>query len=229
MQPWTIEEKAEMFDKLAMHFYRQNFGTFSKGDTELLMFNFLLENEIRSHSDGAVLNYNAVSDYKLSKILGITQQKVRNLKIKKQLIYPIEFDWKHSLAGLIENARYDKETKKIILSIPDPNLLIEIQNFIEERGGYFTIQSNNKLLQLRIEYFLELTVLVDDSEKAKKKIIKRIKNEIQRSEKHENDFDEKSIGRSLIDIGVFFQIYLQLQAKVMQSQKLYLYFSIFDK
>ncbi len=202
MASWTIEEKAEMFDILAEHFYCQNFGSFSKSDIELLMFHFLLEKEIKTNTNGAVLNYYAVSDYKLSKILGITQQKIKNLKIRKQLIYPIKFDWKSSLASLIENARYDKESSKIIIPIPDPNLLIEIQNFIEEQGGYFTIQSNGKLLQLRIEYFLELAVLVDDSDQAKKKIIKRIKKEIRQSEKHESDFDESNIGKSLLDIGV---------------------------
>jgi len=202
MKVWTTEEKAEMFDELAKRFYNQNFGTFSKSDIELLMFHFLLEREIRNNTNGSVLNYYEVSDYKLSKILGITQQKIKNLKIRKQLIYPIQFDWKSSLAGLIQNARYDKESSKMVLSIPDPNLLIEIQNFIEEQGGYFTIQSNGKLLQLRIEYFLELAVLVEDSDQAKKKIIKRIKKEIRQAEKHECDFDESSIGKSLLDIGV---------------------------
>ena len=80
MASWTIEEKAEMFDILAAHFYCQNFGSFSKSDIELLMFHFLLEKEIKTNTNGAVLNYYAVSDYKLSKILGITQQKIKNLK-----------------------------------------------------------------------------------------------------------------------------------------------------
>ena len=90
---WTIHEKAKMFDEITAHYYNHNFGSFSKSDIDLLMFKFFLEKEIENNVNGDnLLDYNSVSDYEISKKLGITQQRVRTLKIKKQLIYPTEYN-----------------------------------------------------------------------------------------------------------------------------------------
>ncbi len=202
MDDWTIEEKAAMFDEIASHYYNKNYGTFSKADMDLLMFSFFLDREIKKHAyEDGHLDYNSVSDYLISKELCITQQRVKALKVKKQLLYPIEYDWKISFAALLQNARYEKDSQKIIMSIPDPNLLIEIQNFVEEKGGYISTQFNSKILQIRIEYFIELVALVSDEE-SKKKIIKSIKEQIKKTDKNESIFDEKNIGKSLIDLAV---------------------------
>ena len=87
---FTEKEKCEMFDKIAEKFYNSNFGQTSKADFELLMFNFYIRKIISDNmnSDGTI-DYNKCSDYKISKGLGITQQKVRNLKVKNQLITKI--------------------------------------------------------------------------------------------------------------------------------------------
>ena len=200
---WTIHEKAKMFDEITEHYYNRNFGSFSKSDMDLLMFKFFLEKGIGNNVNGDnLLDYNSVSDYEISKKLGITQQRVRTLKIKKQLIYPTEYDWQKSLATLLKNARFDKESQKVILSIPDPNLLIEIQNYVEKHGGYVATQFNRKLLQIRIEYFIELAVLVHENEHTKKEIIKLLKKHIKDSNKNETVFDENNIGKSLLDAGV---------------------------
>lgn len=200
---WTVEQKAKMFDEIAKHYYQRNFGSFSKSDIDLLMFHFFLEKEINKNTNNnGLLNYNSVSDYKISKELGITQQRVKSLKIKKQLIYPIEYSWQESLAALLKNARFDRETQKIILTIPDPNLLIEIQNYVEEQGGYIATQFNSKLLQIRVEYFIELVILVEGSVTSKNKIIKALKESIAESNKNESIFDEKNIGKSLLEAGV---------------------------
>lgn len=199
---WTLEEKAEMFEKIASHYYNSNFGTFSKTDMDLLMFSFFLDKELKEHTDeNGILDYNSVSDYSISKKLCITQQRVKSLKVKKQLVYPIEYDWQKAFLSLLKKARYDSNTQKIIISIPDPNLLIEIQNYIEEKGGYILKQTNSKLLQMRVEYYIELVVLVSDEE-SRKKIISEIKKQIKNDNKSESLFDEKNIGKSLIDLGV---------------------------
>lgn len=106
---FTKEEKVKLFDKIADRFYNANFGQMSKSDIELLMFNFYIEKMVSDSKrpDGTV-DYRKCSDYKISKDLGITQQKVRNLKVKNQLIHPIQYDWRRALARLTENARYDK-------------------------------------------------------------------------------------------------------------------------
>lgn len=196
------EEKAKMFDKIAELFYNKNFGQASKTDIETLMFHFYIKKLIESNAnkDGTI-DYNSYSDYKISRQLGITQQRVRGLKIKSHLLHPIKFDWEKSLATLTHNARYDNKTERITLSIPDPNLFIEIQNYLEENGDYIEKQLNGKLLQIRAEYYIEL-ILHLEPEKTKNEIVKQIKKKIKESNKEISKFDDRRIGKSLIDLAV---------------------------
>ena len=70
--------------------------------------------------------------------------------------------------------------------------MLEIKNFIEDNGGYVESQLNGKILQIRIEYFLDLAIEEDKDKKAIKEALKQIKRE------HEKD----SIGKTLIDNGI---------------------------
>ena len=195
---FTDEEKVEMFEEISDCFYNANFGKTSKSDIELMMFGFYIKKMIaeNQNEDGTV-DYNKCSDYKISKELGITQQRVRNLKIKNQLINPIDFEWEKSFAHLIKNARYSD--KKVILSIPDPNLYLEIQNFIEENGAYVEKQLNSKILQIRVEYFIDLIVSVEPEE-SRKNIIDKLKKHFKESQQENRLFDEKNIGKTLADV-----------------------------
>ncbi len=199
---FTENEKAELFDQIAACFYNANFGRMSKADMELMMFRFYIEKLIRSNcNEDGTIDYNKCSDYKISQELGITQQRVRNLKVKNQLANPIEYDWKKALAKLTENARYDKDTHKVMLNIPDPNLYLEIRNFIEERGAYVETQLNPRLLQIRAEYYIAIVIELEP-EKSKKKIINVLKRRFANVEKTNVIFDECNIGKTLLDYGV---------------------------
>lgn len=204
MEPvkFTPEEKIKYFDQIAARYYERNFGQVSKADMELLMFHFYLEKMIENccAEDGTV-DYNQCSDFKISKELGITQQRVRNLKVKKQLAFPVEFDWKISLARLTKNARFDPDTHKVTLSIPDPNLYLEIQNFIEEQGAYIEKQLNGKVLQLRAEYYIDL-ILMMEPEKRREDIIKELRSVFAKEGKDQAKLEGKSIGKSLLDATV---------------------------
>lgn len=196
---FTEKEKIECFDKIASHFYNANFGQLSKSDMELMMFAIYINKMISTYqnADGTI-DYNKCSDYKMSKDLGITQQRVRNLKVKNQLRNPVVYDWKCALAGLIKNARYDETTRKITLNILDPNLYLEIQNFLEEHGAYIEIQLNSKILQMRVEYFLELCIILE-SEDNRKHIIKELRNEFKKNQKDNSVFDEKHVGKTVLN------------------------------
>ena len=194
---FSDSEKIDMFDKISKCFYEANFGRTSKADIELMMFDFYIRKMINdSMESDNTINYNKCSDYKISKDLGITQQRVRNLKVKNQLIHPIEFKWEDAFAKLISNAKY--ENPKVIINIPDPNLFYEIQNFLEEQGSYIDKQLNSKLLVIRIEYFIDLMVALEP-EKDRKQLKKAIKKAYKEQVKDEKVFDEKNIGKSLID------------------------------
>lgn len=158
-------------DKISKHYFEQNFGSFSKSDMDLLMFHFYLDELIEQNSDkNGVVNYSAISDFKIAKELGITPQRVRNLKIKTQLVYPnSKFEWKKSLENLLmDEKRIFIEGNYIKINIPDPNLYLEIQDNIEDFGGFIDIQLNSKLLSIRKECFIELIKIICDESEAKK-------------------------------------------------------------
>ncbi len=196
---FSQDEKAEMFDEIASHYYGKNFGCFSKADMDLLMFHYYVNKQIdiATNSSGEI-DFAKCSDYAISRKLGITQQRVKNLKIKDQLVYPDEKykDWQTMFSKLIKNARIDDN--KIIISIPDPNLYLEIENYIEESGKYIEKQFNHKLMIMRIEAFIELC-LISESEETKKQIVKKLKKQFKESNIDEKKFDEKNIGKTILE------------------------------
>lgn len=214
---FTNKEKVEMFDEIAKKFYNHNFGTFSKSEMELMMFNFYIKKIVSTNvgSDNT-LNYNHSSDYYISKDLGITQQKVNNLKIKNQLVNPIEFDWKKSFLKLVGNARFDNKSGKVLINIPDPNLYIEIKHYLENHGGYIETQLNRNLLKIRVEYFIQLLVEIEP-EKERNIIIKEIKKYIKKENKDENIFSKDNIAKSLLDLTVNGANIFNIILGIMQS------------
>lgn len=196
---FTPEEKISLFDTISAQYYDRNFGQCSKADMELLMFRFYIEKLIKSNcAEDGTIDYSKCSDYLISKELGISQQRVRNLKVKNQLINPIEYDWKAALAKLTRHARFDPVTHRVTLHIPDPNLFLEIQNFFEEQGSCIERQLNSKVLQIRAEYYIDL-ILSLEPEKARKAVITELKKAFKETSKEQSVFDEKNIGRTLVE------------------------------
>lgn len=193
--------KADAFDKIAEMFYNRNYGTAGKADIELLMFSFYLDASIEKYKDqDGVLDYVKASDYEIAKQLGIKQNQVRNLKVKKQARYPVEYDWKKSLKSIEKNIRYDG--KKIIIPISDPNLMIEIKNFIAEKGGYIEFESGTDQIRMRIEYYLTL-MYENFDETEKKKFLKKLKKEFGDKNINEGDLeqmDKKEIVNYILSI-----------------------------
>lgn len=140
-----------MFDVIAEQFYAGNFGRMSKADFETLMFSIYIEQILTINGDE---NFSKYSDYTLAKDLGITQSKISNLKIRKQLQYPYSYNWQESFARISNRARYEKG--KVKIQIPDINLYYEIKNAIEENGGFIEISLTKGLLVVPLEYFLDL-------------------------------------------------------------------------
>lgn len=215
-----MKEKVELFDKIATQFYEANFGQLSKADMELMMFQIYYEKLVKqSRFEDGTIDYCKCSDYKISHELGITQQRVRNLKVRNQLRNPIEYKWQAALARLTDNARYDRRSGKVIINIPDPNLFLEIQNFIEEQGAFVEKQLNSKILQIRAEYYIALIISMEP-EKSRKEIVKLLKKQFKISGKDEEAFDEKNIGKSLIDLAVDISTIASEMAKVLSPQNL---------
>lgn len=164
----NAQDKAEAFDKLAEKYYYSNFGTASKADIDALMFSIYLEKIMDREPE----DFAAYSDYTLSKQLGITQSRISNLKVKKELLYPYDkFEWKNTLLSASKNAIV--ENGRIKFFIPDRNVYLEVRNAVESRGGFIDVTLSRNLLVIRTEYFLDLLLAIsDDSER------KRIYNDI---------------------------------------------------
>lgn len=177
------EKKAKAFDQIAEMFYNRNFSSASKAEIELQMFSIYMDATIDlcRNNNGNTIDYNACSDYAMGKELGIPQERIRTLKVKKQARYPEEFDWKQSLLSIKDSIRYEKEKKKIIIPTRDPNLYNEIRNFIESKGGYIEIQHSSNFIQIRPEYYFMLMyedLDVEDKKRCRKELVKQLqKNE----------------------------------------------------
>ena len=164
--------KAAAFDKLAEEFYFGNFGSMSKSDLEVLMFSIYIEQILKQSEE----DFSFYSDYALSKQLGITQTRVANLKVKKELRYPYQgFDWKTSFQRILKNARFEDE--KIRLHIPDKNLFLELKNAVEESGGYVEMQLNPSLLQISPEDFVAL-MMVTGAEKSRERVRAELREQL---------------------------------------------------
>lgn len=188
----TDKQKIEGFNRIASLFYEKNFGAASKAEIELLMFDIYLEAMIGKHKDPIteVLDYNACSDYRIGSELGIPQERVRTLKVKKQARYPVSFDWRKSLLAIKENIYYNKQSQRIIIPTRDPNLYNDIRNFIEDCGGYIEVQRGSNVIQIRPAYYFMLFyegLNEKDQEKCRKALEKELKKQSKK------DFETPSI------------------------------------
>ncbi len=176
---FDTDAKAEAFDKIAARFYDGNFGQMSKSDFETLLFHLYIEECLKKSLP--------FDDYTLSRALGITQSRIRTLKVKKELQYPHEgFEWKKAFIGYIKHAKYDEATRLVKMTVPDVNVLIELRYHMETHGWYDEYQLNPKLFQCRLDIFLELCSSFEDeqelqldsnAEKALKELQKKVESQ----------------------------------------------------
>lgn len=171
---FSPEEKEYLFDQIAERYFNKNFGTTMKSELECLIFSVYIENCLKNG-----LPYD---DYTLSKNLGITENKARSLKERKELRYPYKnYKWKESFVNLIENAKYNETKQLVQLNIEDINLLKDVRHFIRSQGWYDEFQLNPRLFQCRLDYFIllckKLGNEIEISDNAKKELQKLAKNE----------------------------------------------------
>lgn len=179
----VYDDSKEPYEIIKDNYFNKNFGSLSKSEVDLLMFKFYLEDLIKNNKDeDGTVNYSIISDYKIAKELGITPQRVRNLKVKKELVFPQpNFNWKDSLRRVLENENAIRILNgNIKVNIPDPNLFYAIQDSIEDEGGYLDIQLNTKLLSVPIDDFMNLFKLIGTEEECKE-IEKLLKKSIRKS------------------------------------------------
>lgn len=167
-------EMEQAFQMVSARYFERNFGTMTKTDFETLLFSIYIEHLLE--------NNQPFDDYTISKALGITQSKVRTLKLRKELQYPRDkFDWIKAFADDLKRASFDPESKKVRVLISDINVLTELRYFMENNAWYDEYQLNPKVFQCRVDFFVniisklaeESLSLNDEAEKAIKEIEKQ--------------------------------------------------------
>lgn len=175
---FSPEAKIRAFDRIAACCLNHNFGTLGKADFELLLFSIYLDN---ARETGA-----PTDDYTISRELGLTQQRVRGLKIKQHLRDGNDIDWKRMLAQQASKPHYSQDERYIMLTFDEPAVMIEVQHYIEQKGGFVDFSFNPKVLKMPIQSFALLMVElgIEKDEEACLKTLNRIWLE-------ENDEHEK--------------------------------------
>ena len=98
------KSKEVAFDYFVDIIKSKGFGSLTKSDYDLLLFSIVLD-KLYKDSNG---DYNKVSNYNISKLLGITQSRVSSLKEKKELVYPSkDYEWKDVFCNCLKNCIYD--------------------------------------------------------------------------------------------------------------------------
>ena len=107
---------AERFDEAEL--FTRRFGSFSKADYETLMFSIYLD-----------MQTELVRDYDISIALGMTETKVRSLRIKSQLLYPRTISWCDELQKALAKGQYNPDKMTITVMIEDPS----VQNLLKSK------------------------------------------------------------------------------------------------
>lgn len=182
MVDFSNDEKIVAFDDIAVRYYYKNFGTMTKTDYETLLFRIYLRHLKR--------NRLPTDDYSISRALGITKSKVRNLKMRNELQQSSnDLDsWKEEFANYVGTAIYDDRKKLVKVLIPEITVMTELRYLMEVNRWYDEFQLNPKLFQCPLAFFIPLCekiggqeIFLDDSAKEKLKKINDTANEKEQS------------------------------------------------
>lgn len=153
---------AEAFEKRCeeAELFSRRFGMFSKTDYEVLLFTVFMDSY-----DGEV------SDHGISKQLGLTESRVRNLRIKSQLLYPKEIVWRDELVQALDKGFFNSTTMTITVTIEDPSAQLAIKYEVEKALGNVLLTLNPKHLCLPVgSYVILATELEEDPDTVLEKL-----------------------------------------------------------
>lgn len=167
-------ETAELFTR--------RFGSFSKSDYEVLMFTIYLDSLSKP-----------IYDFEISQDLGITEQKVRNLRVKSQLMYPREINWIEQLSEALKNGSYDEGM--ITITLEDPSVRNQIRYEIESKSGTVNLSLNSKQLILPVESFL---ILAACAEKNPDKVIHALNEKFKKNYDVKESIQKNKIGKRIL-------------------------------
>ena len=168
-------QEAELFSK--------RFGSFAKTDYETLMFSIYLE----------MLDKPA-RDYDISLELGITETKVRNLRVRAQLVYPKDIQWVSELTDALKRGYYNKNDQTVTLMFENPSVQSQIKNLVEIEHGNVFMGFNRKQLCLPLE---DLLLLASRAEENENEAIANLNEEWLITKKHAQEITKETLGKRI--------------------------------
>jgi len=216
---FTSNKKAEAFDFIISEYFKNGFGALGKGDIDLIFYHALTQY--------GNLDETQKTDYELSKMLQITQARVRSLKIKQGLKYA-PMDKQTVQEVFLEKAQFarlEEDGKRISIPVYDPNVFIELEHLIESQNGYVEVQLNPKIFTVRIDQFIgllicfhaieankEVKAIQQEYVKSIQDVVKKEKKFSDKIEGKEGNFSFKQIQKNLLENGVEFGLELLVEA-----------------
>lgn len=189
-------EGEDSFCKIAKLYYDRNFGTMSKSEIDLLMFQILYKKTKEANGN------KALNDFELARILGITSQRVQNLREKMALKYPaVESyeSWKAKVLDLFKNHAYQFADGKeeVLLLVSDIMLRYSIEEFLESQFYPTEYTLNKKVILLRGPAFCALVCACCANDTQRTEIKGVIKKASEKPEEIENKIKNHSLWNSL--------------------------------
>lgn len=163
--------------------FTTRFASFSKADYEVLMFTVYLDSLTSS-----------ARDYEISRDLGITEQKVRSLRVKSQLLYPREINWVEQMRQALVDGSYDDGM--ITITLEDPSVRNRIRYEVESKSGAVNLSLNSKQLVLPVESFL---ILAACAEKDPDEVLQSLNKKFAGNEEIKGTIHKDKIGKRLFN------------------------------
>lgn len=130
-----------------------NFGTLSKSEFDLLVFHYYLLDKQAQVGSGYV------TDYEIGRDLGLTIQRVRSLREREALKWPLkeEGKWKNDFLQCLPNAHCDAN-RDVKIPVPDVNVMKEVRNYFEAQGLYDEYHQNPKLFMCKLDALIAVCI-----------------------------------------------------------------------
>ncbi len=162
---FTLDEKLELFDKIAEKYFDRNFGTMGKADFETLLFAEYFKAMVSSDKR----ELSEYTDRALGKQLGLTASRVASLKERAEIKYMQDYDWKKAFLSIIKNVR--AEENKIVINIPERMLYIKLEEELDKYGSFADTQLNPKIFKAIPGDFVHLMLICSQDDTASQESI----------------------------------------------------------
>jgi hypothetical protein len=134
------------------------FGAMQKTEYETTLFHVLILN-----------GYGDKTDFELSRLLRISEARIRNLRYKCSLEYPVDDEYDEQLRNLLGNAVYKWDGNRIQFCIPDQMLRLYTNNLLAEKNSFSDSSFNSSIVSVSPMDMMEILETLCDTKSLKGK------------------------------------------------------------